>query len=1299
MAAPPSGLQHLSRRHLLKSIGLSPFFFRVAPLSGSGFAPPDHAHAAPQLADGRYRPSYPAKSPLEEVLRRVRPGSDEFVTEGYAYEIGLLLDRWAAAFKQQHLAALAATLHPLLETDVFAPSREVSARPETGRITTTRRERAGGTTRQPSKTVLQDLERWLPAHLQLRDADFEITSIEVTAQEPLSVRTLVRFSLVGSAAPHDMEHRTGVWHMDWVLTSASTTARAWQLRQWTAVSEERNLLRGPGFQDVTEKALGGTPSYSRQLLLGSDEWRTQLDGASGIDVYGNNGVAAGDYDGDGFDDLYVCQAAGLPNRLYRNRGDGTFEDVTDKAGVGVLDNTACALFADFRNVGLQDLLVVCGSGPLLFLNGGDGTFSLKQDAFHFARPAEGTFTHAAIADYDRDGRLDIYFCVYSYYLGLDQYHYPAPYYDARNGPPNFLFRNEGNATFTDQTAASGLNVENDRYSFACAWNESKTSGGPDLYVVNDFGRNNLYRNRGNGTFEAVSTRAHAEDVGAGMSAAWGDIDNDGQADLYVANMWSAAGQRVAQQPQFHASSPQAIRELYRTHASGNALYRNGGDGTFTNVSKAAGVQAGRWAWGSDFFDFDHDGYQDLYVTNGYITAPIGDAASGRGTPREEHDGEAGSVDLGSFFWRQVVGKSSDDASPSLAYEHGWNALNELIRTDNSWSGKERNVLFANNRDGTFSDVSGVAGLDFLEDSRSFALADLTHSGRLDVILKNRSAPQLRILRNSLENIGDSIIVRLRGTTSNRDAIGTVVTLDGGTVKQTRSLEAGSGFLAQHSKELLFGLGNGTGPLRATVRWPSGVTQQFDGLPRNHRVTLVEGSAQVSVAAFVARAPAAAPVGASKDAATTTPQDGTWLLDPLEAPGFQLKDLQGSTQRLESTRGQATLLVFWSIDAPACAEQLLQLQGSRRVLANAGVALLTLTVDTADSLDRAQKYVAQHKLELPVLMATDDIAGTYNIIYRYLFDRRRNLPLPAAFLLDANGMLVKVYQGPVRGEQVVRDARSIPATPQQRMAKALPFPGKLYTASFVRNDFTYGIAMFQHGYLDQAAKSFEQVVATRPDDAEAFYNLGTLDLRRNRLDDAQRYLRRTLDLKPNYPEAWNNLGMIAAQQGRMEEAVQSFRQSLSLRPAYGTALLNLGNAYRRQRAYGDAADCLTRALALQPDDPEINYSLGMLSAQQGQLAQANTYLQKAINLRPEYPEALNNLGVLAVRQNNYADAEAQFQTCIRLVPSFQESYINLARLYVLQNARDKARDILQALLKVNPESAAARQGLAALDAAH
>ena len=217
--------------------------------------------------------------------------------------------------------------------------------------------------------------------------------------------------------------------------------------EWEAGEETLSVAHGPVFIDVTHQALGATESYNKQMLRGADYWRTVLDGAIGVDVYSNNGVAVGDFDNDGFDDFYVCQPAGLPNRLYRNRGDGTFEDVTEKAGVGVLDNTACALFADFRNIGTSGPACRLRHRPLALPESRRRNFPMKRDAFKFAHPPQGTFTHAAVADYDRDGRLDIYFCMYMYYLGLDQYHYPIPYYDARNGPPNCLFHNEGNGSF------------------------------------------------------------------------------------------------------------------------------------------------------------------------------------------------------------------------------------------------------------------------------------------------------------------------------------------------------------------------------------------------------------------------------------------------------------------------------------------------------------------------------------------------------------------------------------------------------------------------------------------------------------------------------------------------------------------------------------------------------------------------------------------------------------------------------------------------------------------------------------
>ena len=1206
---------------------------------------------------------------MADILRLVPPGLDEFTLEPFAIAIEESLRAWGSALRVSpaNLAPLASSIEEQVEAARLSAPKETKVRAEFG-IEVIRRDFPSRAT-IGRDSFIQDLHGWLGQPLSVETAEFEVYSIERISSSPLSLRLDIRYGLVTARSDDRREERVGSWQTEWTRDDAGQ----WKARSWLAGGETVCLAKGPAFIDITNHALGATDSYRQQLAHSSDYWRTVLDGAIGVDVYGNNGVATGDFDNDGFDDIYVCQPAGLPNRLYRNRGDGTFEDVTEKAGVGVLDNTACALFADFENRGHQDLLVVCGTGPLLFRNQGDGTFSLKRDAFKFAREPQGTFTHAAVADYDRDGRLDIYFCMYMYYLGLDQYHYPIPYYDARNGPPNCLFHNQGDGTFVERTEEAGLNVDNDRYSFSCAWGDSNSNGLPDLFVANDFGSSQLYRNNGDGTFKVVSKEAHVESVGAGMSCCWADFDNDGRQDIYVPSMWEAAGQRVSMQPQFHKDAPESTRELYQRHARGNALYRNFGDGTFQNVGHAAAVEMGRWSWSSDFFDFDHDGFSDLYVANGYLSGPL------RG-------------DLAGFFWRQVVAKSSEDATPSLAYERGWNAINELVRSDNTWHGYARNVMFVNNRNGTFTEASGAVALDFLEDSRSFALADIDHDGRLEIILKNRNAPQVRILHNVMRDLGRSISFRLRGTKSNRDAIGAAVTVEAGSLRQTKYLQAGSGFLSQHTKELFFGLGDFHGAVRAKIHWPSGLSQVLEGLPVDHAIELEEGSPHFNPRSFAPALLASAwrSVQAPRDVLPS--QVDTWLIEPLKAPESSFPDLDGRTQTLSSFQNSILLLNFWSTASQPSLEQLKLFERHSATLKTGHVQVLCVNVDEPASAQKARTFVAQLRPSLPVVFADEETAGVYNLIFRHLFDRRRDLPIPVSFLLDTKGMIVRVYQGPVDPASLLDDARSIPAENEARMRKALPFPGLLARDAFQRNDFTYGVAMYQHGYLNQAAESFQQVIAAKPDNADAYYNLGTLNLRTGNFSEASRYLEETVRLRPNFPEAWNNLGMLAAQQGNANEAIRDFQQSISLRPNYATAHLNLGNVFRRQRNFDGAQESLGRALALQPDDPETNYSIGMLYAQQNQLESASQYLQRAVELRPVYPEAINNLGVLFVRQREYSRAEEEFKSGIRAAPNFDQSYLNLARLYALQNNRQQAREILQELLRLQPENAGAKQAM-------
>ncbi len=357
------------------------------------------------------------------------------------------------------------------------------------------------------------------------------------------------------------------------------------------------------------------------MALGINDFRTRLDAASGIDVFAHNGVSIVDADGDGFEDVFVAQPAGLPNRLYRNQGDGTFEDVSAEAGVDILDRTSMGLFADFDNDGDDDLaLILQNEAPVLLTNDGRGSFQRSTSTqFERADGARATYSSAAAADYDGDSYVDIYVAAY---LEIDapgadkELPLPYPYHDAENGAANVLFRNLGDGRFEDVTAKAGLDQGNNRFSLAASWGDYDNDGRLDLYVANDFGRNNLYRNEGNGRFRDVSAEAGVEDLGAGMSVAWVDYDSDGHDDLYVGNMWSSAGQRLTHQADYQASE---LRASYARHAKGSTLFHNRGDGGFDDVSEHAGVELGRWAWGSDFFDSDNDGDDDLYIANGYIT--------------------------------------------------------------------------------------------------------------------------------------------------------------------------------------------------------------------------------------------------------------------------------------------------------------------------------------------------------------------------------------------------------------------------------------------------------------------------------------------------------------------------------------------------------------------------------------------------------------------------------------------------------------------------------------------------------
>jgi tetratricopeptide (TPR) repeat protein/peroxiredoxin len=1270
------------RKFLVQYCQTASLAFLPAGLGLPSFYPFCVPTTLPGSRDFHLHPQYRAQRDLDTVLRKVQAGFDEFITEKYQDQVAKILREWGFQLLEspQKTAALEKVMTPNFSgaspSAAAAQPLRMGATLKVFRMKFAEKEPLG------REAFLQEWRSSMSPFSRMVTAEFQVTSIRAGSPAVFSLgstgvlETRVRFELVGTGADFSREQRVGNWELDWEMLPSGEI----QLQKWGMLDESRSRSLAPIFTDITSQAFGANPSYVSQLVPGTDYWRTVLDGACGIDIYGHNGVSVADVDGDGFDDLHVCQPAGLPNRLYRNRGDGTFEDITAMSGLGILENTACALFVDVNNDGRQDAIVVRSDGPLLFLNEGGGKFRRSPDAFRFANSPQGAFTGAAVADYDRDGWLDVYFCLYAYYQGTDQYRYPAPYYDAENGPPNFLMRNNRDGTFRDVTRESGLDQNNTRYSFCCGWGDDNGDQWPDLYVVNDFGRKNLYHNNGDGTFTDIAREAGTEDVGAGMGVCWLDYDNDGKDDLYVANMWTAAGTRISEQGIFQKNASDEIRALYRKHAMGNSLLHSRGAGHFEDSGSRAGAAMGRWAWSSDTWDFDHDGFPDLYVANGMIS----------GTIRE---------DLNSFFWRQVVANSPTESKPNHAYEQGWNAINELIRSDGTWSGFERNVFYLNNRDGTFSDVSAAVGLDFIEDSRTFALADFDQDGRVEVILKNRNSPQLRLLKNVMPGLGPAIAFRLRGKTSNRDAIGAAVTVETESDRQTRLLQAGSGFLAQHSKELFFGLGEAKGgPVAATIRWPSGLVQHLRDLPLNHRVWVEEGSPPSRMEPFktFTTRPASA-ASALVSAAVASPVSvESWLLVPIAAPDFSLPDLAGRIETLSTRLGKVTLLHFWSAASPDSERDLAELNNSYERWVREGLHLLTVNVDELANVDGGLTAALYRHLSFPILRASPDTTAVYNLLYRYLFDRHRDLSLPTSVLIDKTGAIVKIYQGTVPKQHFERDFRSIPQTAAGRLAKALPFPGVSETFEFARNYLSLGSVFFERGYMEQAETCFERALRDDPSAAEALYGIGSVYLQQQKTEKARESFARAVQLHANYPDtlpnAWNNLGILAARAGRTDEAIQNFQRALQLDSDHLIALDNLGNAYREKRRWEDAKTVLRRALQLNPEDPEANYSLGMVFAQLNDTELAYEYLQKALAARPAYPEALNNLGILYLHTQRQKEAESSFKESIRGAPAFDQSYLNLARLYALEGDVAKARAVLLELLKQHPGHAQAEKEL-------
>ena len=414
-------------------------------------------------------------------------------------------------------------------------------------------------------------------------------------------------------------------HTDWLAEWDNQNPNTPMLVSVTLMGMEQvrtQIPSGALFADCTESILGNNPCYRDQFLRGYMYWLSASQQMRYLitDNLGTPGVALGDINGDGLDDLYVCQEQGLPNRLFLHKKDGTVEDISEAWEVDLLEDSRSALFVDVDNDGDQDLLIAFHGGIAVASNENGERFEIRTII-----PSNKHLMSLAAADYDNDGDLDIYATAFLTQwrgeTGVPIPQQPRVYHDGTNGGKNALLRNdsdEKNWKFTDVTDEVGLDKNNDRFSFAVAWEDYDNDGDQDLYVANDFGRDNLYRND-DGYFVDVSNDAGAEDAASGMGITWGDYDRDGWFDIHVSNMWSSAGGRIAFQPKFMPEADSVVKRRMQSMARGNTLLKNEQNGGFEKTSADSGIEFGRWAWASMFADINNDGWEDLVVANGFLT--------------------------------------------------------------------------------------------------------------------------------------------------------------------------------------------------------------------------------------------------------------------------------------------------------------------------------------------------------------------------------------------------------------------------------------------------------------------------------------------------------------------------------------------------------------------------------------------------------------------------------------------------------------------------------------------------------
>ena len=1087
-----------------------------------------------------------------------------------------------------------------------------------------------------------------------------------------------------SATLKEFQQVSSVWQTTWARTEAK------QLQLLTVkvpASEIVKLNLNPKapslFFDCTDSILANNGCLRKQLIFGIDQWASKL---PGIDTQGNLGLSIGDVNNDGLDDIYLCQPHGVPNLLLIQKRDGMVVDKSQQAGVNLLDDSHSSLLVDLDNDGDQDLVVATKTDLVFMSNLGKSNFddSYFEITTRLDRCCDGLSLSAA--DYDNDGDIDLFLC-----------REPTPRASASIADPavnvlagSVLLRNDNLFRFVDVTASVGLVSDKPLPARSAIWFDRDLDGDQDLYVTSGKSGGRQFINN-NGFFKLAAEMV-ASDLPNQQSASSGDFNADGRFDLLVATTSSLGSSQTNE-----------------SHVSFGGL-----DDTAKPFFLKSPVFSNQYAMTSLVADLNNDGRDDLLIGNGGLT-------------------RIALEDLAMLFPQSTsdTSETSNLDNQQMAY------LNAVKVEQYSLHSRQRNRFYASIGTSGFAEASSISGLDFPEDSRAIAATDWDHDGDTDVLMVNRTGPQLRILLNAL-NRRNYVSFQLEGETSNRDAIGARIELKlkGAALPLVKSVQAGSGFLSQSSKRITFGVGDAKEIESAVVYWPSGKIHQLKRLSIGSSYELAEGDLQ-PIEKVSDRYRLKIKSSRLSGSFRQPHSDERTLFKPrLPLPPPEVQVAAGKWNLLKCANDKPSIYLFWGQNAKS-EQKLEKLNRFVNELEKADVNVVTVFADSSNLRpDEQWKYLQNFEVNSPEIknwasLSTSGLA-TMEIIFAHWFGKRELPVNPFGLLVDSQQKVVGIYPDDTfEKSQLLEDLKL--CNPPAAFEKNKHTENGFWVNS-VLSDGSRRLAhrLEQVGFEEASrtllASTLVEIAEDLKNEAKDFAAMGRYDL-------AQQYYKASLDKDPNNIAALlgrSNLVIIQSLAATvaddqqtfvadtalpvsdsgltLQEAQDGFRRVLELDPKQSQAVIGIAKIQLLQDLPTKALTTLQEHLKNNPD-VEVLAMQGRVLFQSGKYDEALRMLGQAYDERPNLPYLAGDLGYLYLLSDEPRVARKHLRKAHQLQPldltfmrmlaetefvtgNFEDAVDLFTQVTQLEPNQSRSKNVLAWLLATCPYEAQ-RDGVAAL----